>query len=201
MSDTPTQPHLTDRFDQALLLASLLHRADVRKGGRVPYFSHLMSVAALVLEDGGDENEAIAALLHDSLEDCADVISAADLEERFGPRVRELVVACTDTPPDYAGGRKPDWTTRKSAYVALIAGGGVPLRVSLADKVHNARSILRDHRAVGEAVWDRFSASRAQTLWYYRALIEAYRSAGASGFLLEELERTVGAIEGRLPTG
>jgi (p)ppGpp synthase/HD superfamily hydrolase len=158
-----------------------------------------MSVAALVLEDGGDEDEAIAALLHDALEDCADVVSASDLEEQFGPRVRDLVIACTDTPPDYAGGRKPDWTTRKTAYIASIAHGDVPMRVSLADKVHNARSILRDHRTSGEAVWERFSATRAQTLWYYNALIDAYRSAGASGFLLDELERTIRAIETRLP--
>lgn len=199
MSETTTQPLLTDRFDQALLLASRLHRDDVRKGGPVPYFSHLMSVAALVLEDGGDEDEAIAALLHDALEDCPYVVSAADLEERFGARVREIVVACTDTPPDYAGGRKPDWLSRKTAYIALVASGDVPLRVSLADKVHNARSILRDHRTGGEAVWDSFSANRAQTLWYYRELIDAYRAAGASGFLIEELERTVRAIESRLP--
>lgn len=200
MSESPTTPLLTDRFDQALLLASRLHRDDVRKGGRVPYFSHLMSVAALVLEDGGDEDEAIAALLHDSLEDCPDLVSAAEIEEQFGSRVRHIVVACTDTPPDYAGGRKPEWLNRKRAYLALIASGDIPLRVSMADKVHNARSILRDHRIDGEAVWDRFSATRAQTLWYYRALIDAYRAAGASGFLLEELERTVQAIEGRLPS-
>lgn len=167
----------------------------LRKSTTVPCVSHLLGVAALVIEDGGDEAEAIAALLHDALEDCADRISAAEIEERFGSRVREIVVACTDTPPDLAGGRKPEWQTRKDAYVAHIASGTVPYRVSLADKGHNARSILRDHRTEGETVWNRFSATREQTLCYYRSLAAAYRKAGASGFLIDELERVVGELE------
>ena len=93
-------------FDRAFALASKLHRDHKRKGSEVPYISHLMGVAALVLEDGGDEEEAIAGLLHDALEDCAEQISGEDLEEQFGPRVRELVEACTDTPLDFEGGQK-----------------------------------------------------------------------------------------------
>ena len=188
-------------FDRAFALASKLHRDHKRKGSEVPYISHLMGVAALVLEDGGDEEEAIAGLLHDALEDCAEQISGEDLEEQFGPRVRELVEACTDTPLDFEGGRKPDWKARKDAYIAHIASGELPLRVSLADKVHNVRCLLRDHRTEGEAVWDRFSPAKGETLWYYRALAVAYREGGAVGFLIEELERTVEEIEARASQG
>ena len=161
----------------------------------MPYVSHLLSVAALVLEDGGDEAEAIAALLHDALEDAPDQISAEEIAQRFGSRVRDIVLACTDTPDDYAGGEKPEWQARKSAYLAHIASRAVPYRVSLADKVHNARSILRDRLVEGEAVWDRFKATRDETLWYYRGLASAYREAGASGFLIDELERIVAELE------
>ena len=188
-------PLLGSRFDEAFALASELHRSHRRKGSSTPYVSHLMSVAALVLEDGGDEEEAIAALLHDALEDHADKISAPELERRFGSRVRDLVVACTDTPPDFTGGEKPEWITRKTNYLAHLASGEMPYRVSLADKVHNARSILRDYLEVGEAVWERFSAKKDKTLWYYRSLVCAHRAAGAKGFLVDELDRTVTAFE------
>jgi len=188
---------LGDPFDRAFALASELHRDHKRKGSEVPYISHLMGVAALVLEDGGDEEEAIAGLLHDALEDCAELISGEDLEEQFGLRVRGLVEACTDTPPDFEGGRKPSWKARKDRYIEHIASGEMPLRVSLADKVHNVRCLLRDHRLEGEAVWDRFSVAKGETLWFYRELAVAYRTGGADGFLIEELERTVGEIETR----
>lgn len=190
-------PPLGPRFDQALALASHLHRDQLRKGSGLPYLSHLLSVAALVIESGGDEDEAIAGLLHDALEDCADQISADGLEKSFGPRVRRLVEACTDTPPGFSGGKKPPWRDRKLGYMARLGSGEIPWRVSLADKLHNARSILRDHRAVGDEVWERFSASKEETLWYYRSLTEAYRSAGADGYMLEELERVVGVLEWR----
>ncbi len=194
-----TEPaNLGDPFDRAFARASELHRDHKRKGSGVPYISHLMGVAALVLEDDGDEEEAIAGLLHDALEDCAEQISGEDLEEQFGPRVRELVEACTDTPLDFEGGRKPDWKARKDAYIARIASGEMSLRVSLADKVHNVRCLLRDHRLEGEAVWDRFSATKDETLWYYRALAGAYREGGGVGFLVEELERVVAEIGARV---
>lgn len=197
MTETLEKPLLGERFDRAFKLASELHRSHVRKGTNVPYVSHLMSVAALVLEDGGDECEAIAALLHDALEDHGDRITAEELEAEFGPRVRALVEACTDTPPDFSGGRKPPWKERKLAYIAHVANEAVPTRVSLADKLHNARSILRDHRLEEEAVWDRFSAEKSETLWYYRELAGAYRQAGAEGFMIEEFERVVGKLEKR----
>ncbi len=192
---------LGDPFDRAFALASELHRDQRRKSSGVPYISHLMAVAALVLEDGGDEEEAMAGLLHDVLEDCAERISGEGLEEQFGPRVRELVEACTDTPPDFEGGRKPSWKARKEAYIERIERGEMPLRVSLADKVHNVRCLLRDHRLEGEAVWDRFSPAKGETLWYYRALAVAYREGGAVGFLIDELERVVDEIEARVSEG
>ena len=196
MTETSTPP-LGPRFDQALALASHLHRDQLRKGTDIPYLSHILSVAALVIESGGDEDEAIAALLHDALEDCADQISATSLETQFGPRVRELVESCTDTPPGFGGGRKPPWGERKEAYISRIRSGDVPWRVSLADKLHNARCILRDHRDVGDAVWDRFSVSKDETLGYYTSLVAAYRAAGAHGHMVEELERVVGELVGR----
>lgn len=194
-------PFLGPRFDRALARASELHRDHVRKGTTVPYLSHLMSVAALVLEDGGDEDEAIAALLHDALEDRPDKITADAIEEEFGERVREIVEACTDTPPDFSGGEKPSWHQRKAAYVLHVERGDVPWRVSLADKLHNARAILRDHRALGDALWERFSATKDKTLWYYGTLVEAYRAAGAEGFLIDEFARTVAEIEHRAGDG
>ena len=165
MPDLTETPLLGDRFQEAFQLAAHLHRFHVRKGTKVPYLSHLMSVVSLVLEAGGDEDEAIAALLHDALEDCGEEITAAEIESRFGPRVRELVEACTDTPPDHAGGPKPGWKDRKEAYLARVAAGHGN-RVSLADKLHNARSILRDHRTNPEKIWKRFSADKEETLWY-----------------------------------
>jgi (p)ppGpp synthase/HD superfamily hydrolase len=195
--DTAKDPLLTKRFEEGLALACELHRFHLRKGTSVPYVSHLMSVAALVLEDGGDEDDAVAALLHDALEDAGDQITREEIQRRFGPRVRGMVESCTDTPPGFSGGEKPDWKSRKDRYIHHIRSAGMPHRISLADKVHNARSILRDHILVGEAVWARFTASKEETLWYYRELAKAYRAAGATGYLIEELERTVRELENR----
>ena len=189
-------PLLGDKFEEAFQFAADLHWSHLRKGTSVPYASHLMSVAALVLEDGGDEEEAIAGLLHDALEDCGDQISGDDIEKRFGPRVRSLVEACTDTPPDFEGNEKPPWKERKRDYLERVAQGHGN-RVSLADKLHNARSILRDHRADPDGIWDRFSAEKEDTLWYYRELVRAYRKAGTDGYLVNELDRVVRKLAGR----
>jgi (p)ppGpp synthase/HD superfamily hydrolase len=189
-------PILGEDFYKALRHAAELHASHLRKATQVPYVSHLLSVTALVLEDGGTESEAIAALLHDALEDCADQITADEIEARYGPEVRRLVVECTDTPEAFEGGEKPSWRTRKQAYIDRVASGHWN-RVSLADKLHNARSILRDHRKDPAGVWDRFSVTREQTLWYYRELAGAYRKAGAESFLVDELERVVRKLHAR----
>ena len=187
---------LTERFDDALVFATRLHAGDVRKGSTVPYVAHLLGVCALVLVDGGGEDEAVAALLHDALEDHPREVSRAVIAERFGAPVLSIVEACTDTPPDYAGGVKAPWPERKEAYLAHLARASpAALRVAVADKVDNARSMLADYRVVGEDLWTRFKKGKEHQLPYYDALIGAFRAAGATGFLIEELERTVSELE------
>ncbi len=185
-------PVLTGRFAEAVAYAADLHALQIRKGSNVPYLSHLMSVAALVLEDGGDEDEAIAGLLHDAVEDQGGPPTLEEIRRRFGEKVARIVSACTDsdTMP------KPPWRERKERYVAHLHQAPPDVRrVSSADKLHNARSILADYRVVDEAVWIRFTASKDETLWYYRSLVSAFRSAGG-GRLVDELDRVVSELEG-----
>src|SRR5215813_1280121 len=152
---------LTDRFDHALLYATHVHGGQVRKGTSIPYVAHLLAVAATVLEYGGDEDLAIAALLHDSAEDQGGTARLEDVRNRFGERVAWIVEACSDSLADTAKGeRKAHWQQRKQAYIAHLQQADEDfLRVSLADKVHNARAILRDLRkpGIGEKIWGRFS--------------------------------------------
>ena len=179
------------RFEQALAYAAHLHTQQTRKGTDIPYIAHLLSVAGLVLEYGGDEDTAIAALLHDAAEDQGGAATLTAIREKYGAGVAEIVEHCSDTliTP------KPPWRKRKEAYLAHLAGAGDAVRlVSTADKVHNARAILADYRVHGEAVWSRFGGGRAGTLWYYRALVTALRRAGG-GVLVDELDRVVTEIE------
>ena len=178
---------LSARFQQALAYAVELHQQQVRKGGRVPYAAHLLSVAGIVLESGGDEEEAIAALLHDAVEDQGGAPIRDEIRARFGDRVTAIVDGCTDadTQP------KPPWRQRKEAFVQSIPTASPSVRlVSAADKLHNARSILADYREIGEPLWDRFTGRKQGTLWYYRALVDAFLEAGPSP-LVDELERVV----------
>lgn len=182
---------LTERFDDALVFASRLHATQVRKGTTVPYLSHLLGVASLVLEAGGDEDEAIAGLLHDAVEDQGGQPTLEAIRRRFGDRVAAIVEACTDadTIP------KPPWRKRKEWYVAHIARAEPDARrVSSADKLYNARAILLDYRTLGEPLWSRFSGGKDGTLWYYRALVSAFQSAGSS-WVVEELGRVVTELE------
>jgi GTP pyrophosphokinase len=182
---------LSPRFEEALAFAAELHRQQVRKGTGVPYLAHLMAVARLALEYGATEDEAIAAVLHDAVEDQGGAATRDAIRQRFGPAVAEIVAGCTDTDQT----PKPPWRARKEAYLAHLASASASVRlVSLCDKVHNARSILADYRAVGEALWPRFSGGKKGTLWYYRALVEAFRAHGHTP-LLAELERVVGEVE------
>src|SRR3954454_21359207 len=166
---------LTGNFHDALEFAYERHRFHFRKGSRVPYFSHLMSVCALVLEHGGSENQAIAALLHDAVEDAAtgqgpDVLRAIGHE--FGDDVRAMVEACSDS-LNGEGGKRP-WRERKLEYVAGLRDPAKKpddaLLVTAAHKVHNARSIARGLRTYGETFWDTFSACEHDLLWYYTAV-------------------------------
>ncbi len=163
---------LTDRFDQALVYAASLHRRQMRKGTNVPYISHLMAVAALTLEHGGNEDQAIGALLHDAAEDQGGLVELARIESRFGPEVSAIVADCSDSFDE----SKPNWRPRKEAYIASLATKPErSLLVSLADKTHNAECIRDDHAAEGEAVWKRFRVGGAEVRWYYRALAEAFQ--------------------------
>lgn len=192
MADT-TQPRT--RFEEALLYASRVHAGQTRKGSDTPYLAHLLAVAALVLEHGGDEKEAVAALLHDALEDQPARTSPEEIERRFGRRVLRMVRECTDTPPGWSGGEKPEWMTRKQTFIDRVRRRPAALRVALADKLHNARSIVADQQEIGDGVWEHFSATREQTLWYYRALVEAFAEAGAGGYLFAEFRRAVEEME------
>jgi (p)ppGpp synthase/HD superfamily hydrolase len=187
---------LSDRFTEALVYTTELHARQRRKGTDVPYIAHLLGVAAIVLEDGGDEDEAIAALLHDAVEDQGGPPTLAIISERFGKRVADIVQGCTDadTHP------KPPWQERKEEYIAHVRHASPSVRrVSLADKVHNARAILHDQRQIGDAIFDRFAGGKAGTIWYYRTLAHVFLDT-ASGANAAELDRVVTEME-RLAAG
>ena len=182
---------LGPRFEEALTYAARLHREQVRKGSGVPYLSHLLGVAGIALEHGASEDEAIAALLHDAVEDQGGAPTLAEIRGRFGDTVADIVAGCSDT--DVVP--KPPWRPRKEAYVAHLASASPSARlVSAADKLHNARSILTDYRRLGEAVWSRFAGGKEGTLWYYRAVVQAFRAYEPTP-LVDELERAVEEME------
>jgi len=164
---------LTERIADALALAVQAHEKQVRKGTSIPYVAHPMGVASIALEFGADEDQAIAALLHDVLEDGGPQYGPV-IKERFGERVLAIVEGCTDGLPD-ASGKKADWGERKRAYVEhLVQASDDVLLVSGSDKLHNARAIVSDLLKIGPDVFSRFTAGREGTLWYYRALAEIF---------------------------
>lgn len=180
---------LTDRYAQALDFAHTAHRGHVRKGTTTPYLSHLLAVSGLVLEHGGDEDQAIAGLLHDCVEDIG-VHLCEPIRERFGAGVLAIVDGLTDsvTQP------KPPWRERKVAYVEHLRTAPPPvLRVCAADKLHNLRCILADYRVHGAALWDRFNAGPADTRWYYTAVADTLAAAGAPDGLVNELRNVLAA--------
>jgi (p)ppGpp synthase/HD superfamily hydrolase len=193
----PQDRDFSRRFGAALRFANELHAAQTRKSTTIPYISHLMGVASLVLEHGGSADEAIAALLHDSVEDQAEEYPGgatslrAYIHDAFGPAVLEIVNGCTDADSH----PKPPWRERKERYVAHLATASASIRlVSCADKLHNARAILSDLRSIGGGVFARFTAGREGTLWYYRQLADTFTALGPS-LLAAELDRTVREIE------
>lgn len=189
---------LTQRFNEALQFAIQLHAAQVRKVSGEPYVVHLLGVASIALDYGADEDEAIAALLHDAIEDQGTHWQSqwhSDLGEeigrRFGPAVLAIVRGCTDsdTIP------KPPWQERKEAFLARLAHASPSIRlVVAADKLHNVRSLLRDYHSQGEAIWRHFKGGREKTLWYYRAVVEVLKLSGTTP-LVEELDRAVAELE------
>lgn len=178
----------TARLAEAFQYANELHAEQIRKGSGTPYVAHLLGVASLVLEAGGDEELAMAGLLHDAVEDQGGIPTLDEIRRRFGDRVADVVDGCTDavvTP-------KPPWRERKEAYIAhLPAASKDVVTVSCADKLYNARSILADYRVVGEELWQRFTGRKDGTLWYYRTLLATFRSTEAPAYLVDELARVV----------
>lgn len=191
MSPRVPTTNLGPRFSDAFRYAEEKHAGQTRKGTGVPYISHLMSVTALVLEAGGDEDQAIAALLHDVVEDCGGHPVLEQVRQRFGDRVAAIVEGCTDafTTP------KPPWKQRKLDYLEVLRQAGNDIRlVSAADKLHNVRTILADYRVGGDTVWERFSGRRDGTLWYYRSVLDVLLD-GDHTPLVEELQRVVTELE------
>jgi (p)ppGpp synthase/HD superfamily hydrolase len=182
---------LTSRFDDAFRYAHEVHAAQFRKGTGSPYVSHLMGVTSIVLDDGGNEDEAIAALLHDAAEDHGGRDRLADIRTRFGDVVAKIVEDCTDS---WSQPKEP-WLERKQSYIQHARQlTGPSLRVSAADKVHNAYAILRDLRNIGERVFERFQAAPDDVVAYYESLVRAYRESGG-GLLVDELDRIVKGIQ------
>ncbi len=188
---------LTERFEDALVYATRVHSDHVRKGSGVPYVSHLLAVTALVIEAGGDEDEVIAALLHDAVEDRGGPQRLEEIRERFGDRVADTVDGCTDGWPDPGTGDKAPWRDRKEAHVATLADPATSRSVrlvSLADKLHNARALVLDYRRLGDGLWERFNAGGDDILWYQRAVADALVAWGDLP-LAEELARVVSELE------
>ena len=178
-----------EKLERALPYASRLHRDQVRKGTSTPYITHLLAVASIVGENGGTEDEVVAALLHDAPEDQGGEARLRDIRARFGDGVAEIVDGCTDTYET----PKPPWRERKERYLAHLAGASESVRlVSSADKLHNARTVLSDYRLLGEDLWTRFNGKKGGTLWYYRAIVGTLQGDGP---IVEELDRVVTELE------
>ncbi len=181
----------SDRFGEALVYATRLHAAQTRKGSGAPYVAHLLKVCGTALEHGADEDEAIAALLHDAVEDQGGAPVGEEIRRRFGDRVARIVAGCTDsdrTP-------KPPWRERKESYLARLRHAPASVRlVSACDKLDNVRSLVAAYRTLGESLWDRFRGGHDGTLWYHRRVVEVLKEAGTNP-LVEELARAVAELD------
>ena len=182
---------LGPRLVRAFEFAAGKHSGQTRKTSTIPYIAHLMGVASLVLEAGGDEDLAIAALLHDVVEDCGGAPILNEVRRRFGVRVAKVVDGCTDADTE----PKPPWRQRKEDYLRHLRRADTDVRlVSASDKLNNVRSILSDYRTVGESVWARFKGGREGTLWYYRALLDEFLRHKPNR-ITRELELAVSDLE------
>ena len=182
---------LSPQFEKALTYATRIHGRQLRKKTRIPYIAHILGVSAISMEDGANETEAIAALLHDAVEDCGGAKRLRDIERKFGKKVARIVEGCTDTDQT----PKPPWLERKKAYVAHVRHAPMPTKlVSASDKLHNVRAILMDYRKEGERLWSRFNGGKQGALWYYRALVKAFTGQRIEP-LVQELNRTLTQLE------
>ncbi len=190
-AETSGRIPLDERFAQALQYAWQLHRHQMRKMGQTPFFAHLMAVAGLVLDYGGSQEEAIAALLHDAVEDQGGLERLGEIRQRFGDTVAAIIEGCTDSFQQ----PKPPWRERKERFLARLAEAGDSVRlVCAADKIHNLRSLIRAYRVHGEAVWSAFRGGREGTLWYYRAVLERLQQ-GPSMPIVQEFAELVDQLE------
>jgi len=189
---------LSTRFDHSLLFASQVHRNQDRKKSGIPYVSHLLGVASIVMDYGGDEEMAIAALLHDAVEDHGGRPMLRVIEQLFGPRVAKIVDGCTDSYAEDAK-KKESWETRKFRYLRRVRKEDAETRfVSAADKLYNVRAVLRDLRYNGDLAFARFAAPKAKIIWYYRSLVNEYRAGGVTHRLkplIDDLDRVVMEVE------
>jgi (p)ppGpp synthase/HD superfamily hydrolase len=193
VSAQTSTPKLTGQFSKALVYAELKHHNQVRKGGDIPYVGHLLTVAGLVINDGGSEAQAIAALLHDTVEDAGGPATLKEIRANFGDDVARIVDVCSDTDEE----PKPPWRERKQNYINHLADvGDDTILVSVADKIDNARSMLRDYHAHGPSLWERFTVKNPRDhLWYYSELLKAYRSRGSTSWMVIELGRMVNELK------
>ncbi len=183
---------LSPNFEDALIYATQAHCDQTRKKTGIPYIAHVLGVTAIALEYGANETEAIGALLHDTVEDCGGAERLRDIQKRYGDDVANIVDGCTDTDEV----PKPPWRARKEAYVAHLKDSDTSTRlVSAADKLHNTRAILADLRRHGPKVFERFSGKKEGTLWYYRALVAAFRRHRDHADFIDELDRVVTQVE------
>jgi (p)ppGpp synthase/HD superfamily hydrolase len=189
VSEQTSTPKLTGQFSKALVYAELKHHNQVRKGGDIPYLGHLLTVAGLVINDGGSESQAIAALLHDAVEDAGGPATLEEIKKNFSDDVARMVDECSDTDQE----PKPPWRERKQTYINHLADvGDDTLLISVADKLDNARSMLRDYHEHGPKLWERFTVKDPRDhLWYYGELLKAYRARGCSSWMVDELDRVV----------
>jgi (p)ppGpp synthase/HD superfamily hydrolase len=183
----PATPRLGKRFEKALVYATRAHATQFRKGTTRPYIGHLLGVAAIVLRHGGDEEEAIAALLHDAVEDQGGARRLRDIRAKFGSRVAQIVEACSDTDIE----PKPPWLVRKKAYLEHLRRANSSVRlVSAADKLYNVHETIADHQRNGKSIWKRFHAGRDLSLWYYRQVAKILRRRGPRE-LSRDLDRAI----------
>ena len=178
------------RFETALVYANHVHQGQHRKGTGIPYMAHILGVAAIAMEYGASEDEAVGALLHDAAEDGGGEARLAEIRARFGDAVGDIVFGCSDSLVEHPEEKLP-WRERKEGYLAHVEGASTSVcLVSAADKLHNVRSIIRDLRMHGDEVWERFQGKRDGTLWYYEAvagaLLRRYHSP-----LTRDLQREV----------
>src|SRR6266404_5399948 len=182
---------LSKKFEKALVYATHIHGGQLRKKTRIPYIAHILGVTAIAMEYGANETEAIAALLHDAVEDCGGAKRLRDIQGKFGKAVARIVDGCTDT--DQVP--KPPWLKRKRAYVEHVRHAPTPTKlVSASDKLHNVRAILMDYRQEGEKLWSRFAGGKQGALWYYRTLVDAFRGKRIRP-LVQEIDRTLTELE------